>query len=141
MRVPLLVSIISVMFLVVLCLTEWIAPKPENLEREPDNWRTYRCYINHGIAAREAGHYNEALTSLLYAYANAPKPSRAWMVATINLAMVCEILGKSDESDEYYCQAGKFCTLSSSMRTGGAWRKMREKIEADNNNPPTGERP
>jgi len=43
--------------------------------------------------------------------------------------MCCEVLGYQEEADKYYCLAGKFCNLANNMRTGGAWRRMREQIE------------
>ena len=105
---------------------------PERMQRNPDNWQTYRCYVNHGIAAREAGHYNEALTSLLYAYQNLRRGDRSWLSATVNLAMCCEVLGQGEAADRYYMEAGKFCNLANNMRTAGAWRKMRREIEEKN---------
>ena len=122
-------TLLAVVLLGLLVFTDVIARHPENIERDPDNWRTYRAHINHGIAAREAGNYSAAITSLMYANINAPKPSRSWMIATINLAMCCEVLGQDAAADAYYRDAGKFCTLSNNMRTGGAWRKMRNEIE------------
>jgi len=107
-------------------------PDPATKERDPDSWQTYRAYVNHGIAAREAGEYNEALTSLYYAHHSAPHNSRIWLIATINLAMCCEVLGQDKSADYYYLQAGKFCTLSNNMRTAGTWRKLRRKIEEKN---------
>jgi len=105
---------------------------PEKMERDPDSWQTYRAYVNHGIAAREAGEYGEAMKSLLYAYQNAPHSSRMWLIATVNLGMCCEVLGQDEVADKYYRDAGKFCTLANNMRTGGAWRRMRMQVVEEN---------
>ena len=109
----------------------FISP-PEKMERDPDQWQTYRAYVNHGIAARDAGKYSEAITSLLYTHQNAPHSSKIWLVSTVNLAMCCEVLGQYKSADSYYMQAGKFCNLANNMRTAGAWRRMRREIEENN---------
>ena len=105
---------------------------PEKMERDPDQWQTYRPFVNLGIAQREAGQYAEALVNFSWAHHKAPHGSRIWMIATINLAMCCEVMGQVEAADRYYAKAGKFCTLSNSMRTGGHWRKMRRQIEREN---------
>ena len=105
---------------------------PEKRPCDPDQWQTYRLYVNLGIAEREAGEYSKALVNFSWAHHNAPHGSRIWMIATINLAMCCEILGNDEAAGRYYAEAGKFCNLSNNMRTAGAWRKMRREIEAKN---------
>jgi len=105
---------------------------PEKMERNPHHEQTYRAPVNYGIALREAGEYDKALVNFSLVHHNAPHGSRTWMLATINLAMCCEILGFTEAADTYYAQAGKFCTLSNNMRTAGAWRNMRREIENAN---------
>jgi len=126
-----LAALIATTLLGLLLFTDTVAPRPEGLERDPDDWRVYRAYVNKGIAAREAGKHSEALSALMYAHLNAPKASRTWLIATINLAMCCEVLGHEDAADKYYRDAGKFCPLANNMRDAGDWRALRRKIEED----------
>jgi len=128
-----LVALISVTLLGLLCSMADTSRHPSNLQRDPDNWRTYRAHVNHGIAAREKGHYKEAISSFRYAYENAPKHTPFWARATLNLAMCNEVLENDEEADKYYRDAGKFCTLSNQMRTAGAWKRMRLEREESSN--------
>jgi len=133
-------ALVALICVTLLGLIVFATPDHAKMERDPSQEQTYRAYVNHGIAAREAGHYSEALTSLLYAHKNAPHSSKVWLTATINLAMCCEVLGNVEAADRYYLEAGKFCVLSNHMRTVGAWRKMRRKIELNELNETDGGR-
>ena len=108
----------------------FISP-PEKMERDPHHERTYRAPVNYGIALREAGEYDKALTNFSWVHHNAPHGSRTWMLATVNLAMCCEILGFHEAADKYYRDTGKFCNLANNMRTAGAWRNMRREMEKE----------